>query len=162
VGFISSDGTVVDTNGTSALTFHGLAEGSYYVVIQHRNHLPVMSLHTVHLDDASARYDFTTAQTKAYGTNAMYALDGGVFGLIPGDVDHNGTVYFTGDGNDRSLILSLVGFADPTVVKHGYYNEDVNLDGIVRFTNDNSDRSVILLSVGIPDPTVRVHSQVPN
>ncbi|MDX1701768.1 MAG: hypothetical protein R3250_14165, partial [Melioribacteraceae bacterium] len=39
--FILSDGTIVDHNGTSPLNFYNF--GEYYVVLHHRNHLPIMS-----------------------------------------------------------------------------------------------------------------------
>ena len=47
--FIKSDGTIVDVDGTSTVVFSGVASGSYYVVVRHRNHLAVMSADTVTL-----------------------------------------------------------------------------------------------------------------
>ena len=41
-GLLKSDGTIVDLDGTSPLAFV-IDEGSYYVVVEHRNHLPIMS-----------------------------------------------------------------------------------------------------------------------
>ncbi len=41
-GFLKTDGTVVDLDGISPLAFV-VDEGLYYVVVEHRNHLPVMS-----------------------------------------------------------------------------------------------------------------------
>lgn len=41
-GFLKTDGTVVDIDGISPLAFV-VDEGLYYVVVEHRNHLPVMS-----------------------------------------------------------------------------------------------------------------------
>ncbi len=40
-GFVKKDGTVINTDGTN-ISFK-IAEGSYYIVIYHRNHLSVMS-----------------------------------------------------------------------------------------------------------------------
>ena len=51
-------------------------EGDYYIVIEHRNHLSVMSKNKVTLPNVTV-YDFTTAQDKAYGTNPMADLGGG-------------------------------------------------------------------------------------
>ena len=48
-GFLKSDGTIVDTNGTSPLQFAGLGEGNYYVVVRHRNHLAIMSASAISL-----------------------------------------------------------------------------------------------------------------
>ena len=41
--FLKSDGTIVDTDGTSPVQFTGLSAGNYYIVIRHRNHLAIMS-----------------------------------------------------------------------------------------------------------------------
>ncbi|MCB9250339.1 MAG: hypothetical protein H6613_18200 [Ignavibacteriales bacterium] len=41
--FVKSDGTVIDEDGTTVLEFFGTPPGSYYLVVKHRNHLPVMS-----------------------------------------------------------------------------------------------------------------------
>ncbi|MBK7106407.1 MAG: hypothetical protein IPH62_14095 [Ignavibacteriae bacterium] len=41
-GFIKENGTIVDVDGESPLAFV-VDEGSYYVVVEHRNHLPIMS-----------------------------------------------------------------------------------------------------------------------
>ncbi len=42
-GFIKNDGWIVDTDGSSQLTFEGVADGNYYIVVYHRNHLSIMS-----------------------------------------------------------------------------------------------------------------------
>ncbi len=47
-GFLKSDGTIVDLDGTSSLAFV-VDEGYYFVVVEHRNHLPIMSANTVHV-----------------------------------------------------------------------------------------------------------------
>ncbi|MCB0753682.1 MAG: hypothetical protein KDC52_19575, partial [Ignavibacteriae bacterium] len=41
-GFVKTDGTIVDLDGTSPLAFV-VDQGSYYVVVKHRNHLQIMS-----------------------------------------------------------------------------------------------------------------------
>jgi GDSL-like Lipase/Acylhydrolase len=41
-GLIKTDGTLVDLDGESPLAFV-VDQGSYYVVVEHRNHLPIMS-----------------------------------------------------------------------------------------------------------------------
>lgn len=46
--FLLSDGNIVDSDGGSSLKFE-VAEDNYYIVIKHRNHIPVMSPETVHL-----------------------------------------------------------------------------------------------------------------
>jgi hypothetical protein len=160
--FMKNNGSIVDTNGVSPLLFKGISAGNFYVVIRHRNHLPVMSAAAVSLNAASAQYDFTTSVSKAFGTNPMMALTGGGFGMWAGDVNRNGNVKYTGSQNDRTVLLSVVGPADPTLTVPGYLNADVNMDGKAKFTGSNNDATLILKSVGPADPTKSVISQVPN
>ena len=75
-----SDGSVVDLDGSSQVKFNGIVPGNYYIVIRHRNHLPIMSANPVNLSFTnSLLYDFSTAQTQAYGTQPMKDFGGGVF-----------------------------------------------------------------------------------
>ena len=74
-GFIKSDGTVVGPDGTSPLRF-GVKDGNYYIIVSHRNHLPIMSANPVALSNASvASYDFTTGSDKYYGTGGAIQLN---------------------------------------------------------------------------------------
>ncbi|MCB0744556.1 MAG: hypothetical protein KDC67_11675, partial [Ignavibacteriae bacterium] len=40
---LKSDGSIVDIDGNSAVSFNGITSGNYYVVVYHRNHLPIIS-----------------------------------------------------------------------------------------------------------------------
>ena len=122
---LKSDGSVVDTDGTSPLKFNGIAGGNYYIVIEHRNHLAVMDKNKVTLPNVIA-YDFTTAQTQAYGSNPMSALGDGKFGMISGDGNGNGQI----QNNDSENIWK------PDNGTAGYKNSDFNLNGQVQ-NNDN-------------------------
>jgi len=137
-GFVKSNGAIVDVDGTDQLRFN-VSEGSYYMIVRHRNHLAIMSAAAVALSAASALYDFTTAQTQAYGTNPMIALSGGGFGMIAGDGNADGIV----DATDRSSAWN-------DRLQTGLKSCDVNLDGIV----DATDRSDIwnkrLLQTQVP------------
>jgi hypothetical protein len=77
-------------------------------------------------------------------------------------VNRNGNIKYTGSQNDRTVLLSVVGPADPTLTVPGYLNADVNMDGKAKFTGSNNDATLILKSVGPADPTKSVISQVPN
>ena len=131
-GFVTSDGTIVDVDGTSALDFGGTLPGNYYIVVRHRNHLAVMSSSAVTLPDNS--YDFTTAQNKAYtppsGPNPMIALGGGNYGMIAGDANSDGTVNAV-DFNDYWLIQNGTPYS---------YNKygDFNMDGTINAVDFNN------------------------
>jgi hypothetical protein len=96
--FLKSDGTIVDVDGTSPVSFTGLTADNYYVVVRHRNHLAIMSATAIPLSSSSVLYDFTTtlqSPPKAYGTNPMVALSGGGFGMIAADANVDGTINAT-------------------------------------------------------------------
>jgi predicted phosphodiesterase len=115
--FLKSDGSVVDLDGTSQVT-SGVSAGSYYIVVCHRNHLAIMSANAVSLTASSSLYDFTTAQTQAYGTNPMQDLGSGKFGMFGGDGNGDGGVY----AEDYTLYRTRQG-------NEGYDAADYNLDG---------------------------------
>jgi hypothetical protein len=80
-----------------------------------------MSAAAVALPNAAA-YDFSTAQTQAFGTNAMAALAGGGFGLFATDGNSDGFV--TTDDFAPWLTAFRAGGS-------GYVATDYNLDGFV-------------------------------
>ncbi|HNK68098.1 MAG TPA: hypothetical protein PKH36_05195, partial [Flavobacteriales bacterium] len=73
----------------------------------------------------------------------------------------NGQVKYTGNGNDRDQILSLVGGTSPNVSLTGYYRQDVNMDGRVRYTGTGNDRDRILTTIGGTMPNATRTGQVP-
>jgi len=126
-GFITDTGVIVNIDGISPLYFAEL-KGNYYLVIYHRNHIPIMSSNSAYLDYVSVQYDFTNSQSKAYGTNSMKDLGGGFFGAYTGDSDGSGSV----NDADRSNTWNERNLS-------GYYGTDVDLSGTV----NAADRSVI-------------------
>ena len=126
--FLKNDGTIVDTDGSSPVTFTGLSDGNYYVVVRHRNHLAIMSASAIPLSKSSTLYDFTTSQSQAYGTLAMKVLSDGLYGMP------------TGDGNQDGLVTSTdFNIFNPkfTNAVSGYEYSDWNLDGIITSTDFN-------------------------
>ncbi len=121
-GFLKSDGTIVDTNGTSPLQFSGLGDGNYYVVVRHRNHLAIMSSSAIPLSSNSALYDFTTLQSQAYtsGTNPMVALSGGGFGLIAADANNSAII-------TAADVTPIIANLNASV----YIGADINMSAIV-------------------------------
>ncbi len=97
-GLLRNDGVLLDTSGTAGLTFPGIPNGDYYITIYHRNHLSLMSSSSQSLSDSSVLYDFTSAQSQAYGSTPMSSLSGGVFGMIAGDSNGDGSI----DATDKN------------------------------------------------------------
>ena len=123
--FIKSDGIIVDIDGSSLITFTGLSDGDYYVVVRHRNHLAIMTSSEIPLSRSSALYNFCSSQSKANGTNAMKDL-GGVFGMVSGDANGNGQI----QNNDSETFWAVQNG------QSGYREADFNLNGQVQ----NNDR----------------------
>ncbi len=74
--FLNKDGRVVADDGTTGEIKLNAAEGNYYIVIKHRNHLAVMSANTIPLNSTtSTLYDFTTGSDKYYGNDGAKKLE---------------------------------------------------------------------------------------
>jgi hypothetical protein len=124
-GFIKGNGSIVDLDGVSPVSFGNVAAGNYYVVIRHRNHLAVMSHTAIALNQASGMYDFTTSQGQAYGTSPMRLV---------------GTKYtmYAGDGNQSGIVTAADANAAYVEINTlGYNVDDINLSGIVSATDAN-------------------------
>lgn len=126
--FLLEDGSIVDVDGTSAVTFAIPSTGDYYVVVKHRTHLAVMSSATLTTGVADASFDFTTGNTQAFGTNAQN-LDGSVYVMPVGDSN--------GDGVINATDIAAVWADRFTAPAYGLSSSDVNNDGYV----DASDRA---------------------
>jgi hypothetical protein len=104
--------------------------------------------------------DFSVTTTTTYGTNAQ-ATVGTRRVLWAGDCQSDGELKYTGDDNDRDLILQEIGGVAPTATSTGYVREDVNMDGVVKYTGTNNDRDRILVNIGGTVPTNVLHEQLP-
>jgi hypothetical protein len=117
-GLLLNDGSIVATDGSSLLSFDNTISNNLFTVINHRNHLTIMSANAVTLSGDNYTYDFTTASEQAYGTNSQKLLSSGIFGMMSGDCNANGTV-----GNE-----DLIPGWETDAGKAGYYSADLNFD----------------------------------
>jgi uncharacterized repeat protein (TIGR01451 family) len=156
---LQRDGDVVATNGTGPVFFN-LSAGVYRVSIRHRNHLGVMTDGPVALDPVATVVDFSSSTSATYGTNAQATVATRRV-LWAGDCQGDGELKYTGDENDRDLILQEIGGVAPTATSTGYVREDVNMDGLVKYTGANNDRDRILENIGGTVPTNVVVEQLP-
>ena len=145
-GFIKSDGIIVDTDGKSLLKFNGVSNGDYYIVIEQRNHLAVMSAGAVTLSTTgNTLYDFTTGSSQFKGSDiGAKELETNVWGMI------------AGDANDDGLVTTLdYNFWLPKAraAATGYDNTDINLDGHVTTLDYN---------LWLPNARAAKSSQVPK
>ncbi|HHZ14677.1 MAG TPA: hypothetical protein GX398_00985 [Candidatus Cloacimonetes bacterium] len=130
--FLLDDGTVVDVNGNPKLAFFLTGGMQYYVVVQHRNHLEIMSAQPVAFstDPQTATVGDLTLLNSVYGGNVrgVYAVEPTVLALCSGDADQDGIV---GPVDARIYWRLEAGML------HGYYVADFNLDGNVQPNDRN-------------------------
>jgi hypothetical protein len=148
-GFLTDSGLVVDMDGTSPLTFPGIPPGSYYIVIEHVNHLGVMTTERIALGPRSELLDLTNDPARIY-QGVIKDLGNGFYGLYGGDATGDGCLYYVGPNRDVLPILDLLGIENANGSVEGYFPADMNLDGLVAHTGPNSDQSVLIDALG-PD-----------
>jgi len=140
--FLRSDGNIVDLFGDPMLHFDSSVSDSLFIVIHHRNHLPIMSAFGLEENDGLYSYDFTSNVGQAFGSASQKLISIGVWGMYGGNGEHDDVV----DIKDKSPLWDIeAGF-------NGYLNSDYNLDG----QSDNMDKDDFWT------PNIGEASQVPN
>ncbi len=140
-----------------------LPAGSYYMVVRHRDHLPIATASPVAIttNGQTVVVNFTTAASQAYGIDAQ-VLAGSFYCMWAGDVNGDGTIKYTGAANDRDPILVTVGSTTPNSTVSGQYTtRDVNMDGQVKYTGSSNDRDPVLVNVGGSTPNGTRSAQLP-
>ncbi len=125
---LQADGDVVDVDGVSALKLVSAAD-SYYVAINHRNHLGVMSASAVSLNtDTVTSVNLSDATTSVFGgTNSVVDMGNGIWAMISGDFDENGQIQNT----DTNALIQLLGVST-------YNKADLNMNGQVQNSDINN------------------------
>ncbi len=100
---------------------------SFYVVVEHRNHIGVMSANKVPVMNCMLEYDFTTQNTyTGNGGSGSVELTSGVWALFAGDgAQFNDVVSYDINGEDRAL------WEDENGAFFIYNPADYNMDGEV-------------------------------
>ena len=122
---LRKDGNIVDLDGISPVTFSGISEGGYYLVVKHRNHLSIMSADTISFS-YNTKYDFTTGQSMAFGSDPMTELGGGRYGMTAGD-----------NNEDKVVSVSDYNLVSHDLFQSGYKLADYNMDGTVSVIDYN-------------------------
>ncbi|MBK6549149.1 MAG: fibronectin type III domain-containing protein [Flavobacteriales bacterium] len=152
-------GTMVDKDGTSTPRITA-PPGSYHIVLRHRNHLGVMTAQPIALGASEVTIDLSDPIVPLHGTDAMRNVNG-VRVQWMGDSSHDGELKYTGNDNDRDVILQRIGGIVPTATVVGYHAADTNMDGISKYTGTLNDRDPILVNIGGTVPTNTRVEQVP-
>ena len=113
-------GTVGDSIGVVGFT--GIEAGLYFIIVQHRNHLPARTATTLYLDHGiTPAWDFTASA----GNNSLPSsteVETGVWAVYGGDVDNNHRL----DTSDYVRWYNSFYHHDS-----GYVLSDLNMDAVV-------------------------------
>jgi|GEM_PF-2977229 len=119
----------LDTAGSAIFDFPNSANSTnYYLVVKHRNSIETWSANTISFNSYYKTYNFTTANSQAYGNNMVQK--GSKWCIISGDVNQDNII----DAADISLVDG-----DATNSLTGYVSTDVTGDKIV----DGSDITIV-------------------
>ncbi len=121
------------TDGTLSASFAGAPSGSFYIAVKGRNLLQTWSADPQTVGITPLSYDFSTADTQAYGSN-MREMETGVFAFYNGDVNQDESI----DNVDTDTL-----FIDIDAFAFGDYATDLNGDGSV----DNVDTDNVFISI---------------
>lgn len=155
---ILRNGTIVWADGTS-LKIKDISAGEYYVMIRHRNHLPVMTDRAVSfISKEPVTLDFTNGSTPMYRSNGQKIING-VYVMWAWDVNNDDKIVYSGPQSDADAILNFVGASTPNAQVAGYYREDVNMDGNCKYNGSSNDRNSILGNVWLSTPTNVINVQ---
>ena len=117
----TNDPELIIPTGTGGLTFNATTQ-KLYVLITHRNHLPIMSADAVSADGEGVYdYDFTTGTAQAVGGVSALKEAGGILSMYVSDTDRDGNV----GGSDISSDIR------PNIGASAYHVGDVTLDANV-------------------------------
>ncbi len=141
--FILNDGSIVGLDGLSGITLVNNVENNLYVVIHHRNHIPIMSANPIPLSGNVYEYDFTSSETTIYGgIDCSVEVASGVWGMVAGDGLCDGSI----NENDEAVIW------ESEAGNKGYHSSDFDMNGEV----DNIDKN------GCWEPNIGKNKQIPN
>lgn len=117
----------ITDDGITPLHFN-IPEGNYYVVVKHRNHLSIMTAAALPLSASTTTVDLTSESSLLLGgTNAVVAMESGVFAMIAGDYDENGQI----QNLDSTAVIQQLGVS-------GYSKADFDMNGQVQNSDINS------------------------
>jgi chitodextrinase len=126
----------LQTNGNAVATFNTAPNGSYYLVIKHRNAIQTWSATPVSVGPTPLTYNFSNAATKAFASN-MAHLETGVYGLFSGDFNQDGyidifdypiydVINLNGTGNFVYTVTDLNGDGYVDIFDYPVYDQNSN------------------------------------
>ncbi len=140
--FILKDGNIVGLDGLSFPMLKNPVINNLFVVIHHRNHIPIMSSIPIPITDGIYNYNFTGSESTVFGGLSGYVeIEPGVWGMVAGDGLCDGII----DVNDKTVIWKS------EAGRRGYHSGDFDMNGNI----DNKDKN------GCWRPNLGSYSQEP-
>jgi hypothetical protein len=124
-GIVHSAKAVLQQNGSVVANFSNVS-GNFYIVVHHRNALPVWSAMPVAFTGSSVSYNFSTSNTQSYGNN-MIQVSPGIWAFYSGDLVKDENI----DLLDLVFLESDIG-----QFNYGYQSTDLNGDGNVDLVDE--------------------------
>ena len=156
------NGSIVDVDGVSAVSFKDVPEENYYIIVKHRNHLGHMSDSDHHLKDQDVfTFDFSLPETQVFGfiEIIMTSETASLRTLPSGDANQDGIVdAFNGSayvGTDKYIITT-----DISMGAMGYLSSDVNLSSAPNATDLNLVTTNVFLATGLS--SITISEQIPK
>lgn len=136
-GLLFSDGGILWPEGCPTTA---LPDPAYYIVLEHRNHMAVISHAPIPIINRSITYDFRVEEGYTIGGNSQKEIEPGVWALYAGDGDQiKDVIRYDINGSDKLLWnLQNGNFGQ-------YLPSDFNFDGDV----NGGDRSLWMLNNGV-------------
>lgn len=113
------------------------SNGPFYVMIEHRNHLPVLSAHRVPIINNSISYDFTAGNSYNPGAGFGQKQVGTNWTMYGGNADQEGSNGCDINAVDRIFWKSVNGL--PNVYNPGDYNLDGDINGADRIVFNSNN-----------------------
>lgn len=130
--FLTKDGKIVDLDGSSVPEISASNSGDFVVLVQHRNHVSVLSEGSASFASGTYSYDFIVDGADA--STPTVEVTSGVNAMLHGRTEYTNT---TVDQLDYDAAWT-------NRSQFGYYPFDVNLDGVV----NAEDRALIFNNAG--------------
>jgi GEVED domain/SprB repeat len=172
---IQRDGDVVDVDGVSPVLFANSAPGNYFVSVEHRNHLGIMTKNAQALTGSPLSLNLTTTTIPLFSfvgragnpapSSGPTRLIGGVRCLYAGncniDLAAAANRYITYNNTTASDRYSMLIATGGTSTINGYTIFDIDMNGYARFNGLNPDRLIMLQNTANSN-TLIVNEQTPN
>lgn len=118
---LMEDGTILP----ASIELNGSSATSFYIVVEHRNHIPAMTPAAIPLINNTLNYDFRTSNSYNAGAGFGQTQLGSQWALFAGEISQSSPVGYEVSGADIILWQAANGNFST------YLPEDVNMDGDV-------------------------------